>query len=56
MEKFDKALDSAKAALEKYYVEYGNRIIIEHLIHAIDLLGDEVAKLHKNEDQDKAKI
>jgi len=45
MEKFDEALDSAKAAAQEWNFGYGNRITIEHLIHAIDLLGDEVAKL-----------
>ena len=50
MEKFDQALDSAKAALlrEHWFATDNsnkNSIVLEHLIHAIELLGDEVAKL-----------
>ena len=52
MEKFDEALDSAKAAAQEYVdIGYGNRVVIEHLIHAIDLLGDEVAKLKEKKNE-----
>lgn len=44
MEKFDEALDSAKATLVEFDI-VSNNPAIEHLIHAIELLGDEVAKL-----------
>jgi len=56
MEKFDTALDSAKAALRQHWFDVSNAdnnsIILEHLIHAIDLLGDEVAKLKEQKYED----
>jgi len=60
MEKFDTALDSAKAALRQHWFDVSNAdnnsIILEHLIHAIDLLGDEVAKLKEQKYEDRMKI
>lgn len=44
MQKFDEALDNAKATLVEFDI-VSNHPVIEHLIHAIELLGDEVAKL-----------
>ena len=51
MEKFDEALDNAKRALAVTHIEWGSHVIIEHLIHAIDLLGDEVAKLKEKKNE-----
>jgi len=46
MEKFDTALDRIKLALDKTDdVRHVNWSMLCDLIHAIDLLGDEVAKL-----------
>jgi len=49
MEKFDQALDSAKAALRDQWFAADNSnqdsIVLQRLILAVDLLGDEVAKL-----------
>jgi len=46
MEKFDEALDRIKAALDKTDdVRHVNWFMLCDLIHAVELLGDEVAKL-----------
>lgn len=54
MEKFDEALDSAK--LRVMGLRDGNitrtKLALEEIIHAIELLSDEVARLKESKEKD----